>query len=454
MEPGTTRAPILTPAFPTPAFAKPTSAAPPTLADPRLAAPPADSTSAQKTRYLYDGKEFAQWRSLWQEELKTERRMEAIEAMAAPSTRIVSLTITEGGYHVNQADGSFDDSDPDIRADIEGAGAPTTAFWFITEALARRRTAGSAPFAVMSCDNVQGNGTVARQMITAFATLRDPDLGAWISEHVAFPNSMVDRITPATTDGHRAELARRFGVEDRWPVVCEPWTQWVLEDRFGSGRPPLEDVGVQVVDDVEPYELMKLRLLNGSHQAMGYLGTLAGHTVMHEVCQDPLFATFLLDYMNREATPTLQPVPGIDLDVYKPQLIERFSNAGVRDTVARLAAESSDRIPKWLLPVVRENLASGGSVRFAATVVAAWARYAEGVDEQGEPIDVVDRLADRLVPLARTQREEPLAFLSDREVFGDLVEQPRFVEAYREALASLHARGARATVEAALRGAP
>ena len=196
-------------------------------------------------------------------------------------------------------------------------------------------------------------------------------------------------------------------------MVCEPFTQWALEDNFSSGRPPLEEVGVQVVPDVMPYELMKLRLLNASHQALCYFGYLAGYRLVHEVAQDRLFANFLLDYMNREATPTLAPVPGIDLDAYKLQLIERFSNAAVRDTVARLCAESSDRIPKWLLPVIRENLAADRDVTLSAAVVASWARYAEGVDEQGEPIKVVDRLADTLQRIAAQQREDPLAFVQE-----------------------------------------
>jgi mannitol 2-dehydrogenase len=258
---------------------------------------------------------------------------------------------------------------------------------------------------------------------------------------------MVDRITPVTTDADREEVRRRFGVDDQWPVVCEPFTQWALEDSFTSGRPPWEDAGVQVVADVEPYELMKLRLLNASHQALCYFGYLAGYRLVHEVAQDPLFAAFLLAYMDREATPTLEPVPGIDLDEYKHKLIERFSNAQVKDTVARLCAESSDRIPKWLLPVIRHNLVTGGEIERSTAVVASWARYAEGVDEQGRPIEVVDRLRDRLMANARRQHEDPLAFIADREVFGDLVDNERFVSAYRSALASLHAKGARATLE-------
>jgi mannitol 2-dehydrogenase len=371
-----------------------------------------------------------------------------IERIADPATRIVSLTVTEGGYNFHPVTGKFDADNPAVQADLAPGAVPTTTFGLITEALARRRERGIEPFTVMSCDNIQGNGHVAQEVFTAFARLRDPGLGDWVEANVRFPNSMVDRITPATTDEDRAEIRERFGVEDAWPVVCEPFTQWALEDNFNAGRPQFEDVGVQVVPDVEPYELMKLRLLNASHQALCYFGYLAGYRLVHDVAQDPLFANFLLDYMNLEATPTLAPVPGIDLAIYKHQLIERFSNAAVRDTVARLCAESSDRIPKWLLPVVRENLAAGRDVRLAAAVVASWARYAEAVDEQGNPIEVVDRLAEQLRVIAADQRSDPLAFVANRDLFGDLVDHPAFTEPYLAALNSLHTSGARATLKA------
>ncbi|MCW2848245.1 MAG: Mannitol dehydrogenase domain protein [Marmoricola sp.] len=371
-----------------------------------------------------------------------------LEQMSDPATRIVSLTITEGGYHVNQADGSFDASDAGIQSDIAGDGVPVTAFGFITEALSRRRSAGTEPFTVMSCDNIQGNGTVARDMITAFATLRDEELGSWIAEYVAFPDSMVDRITPVTTDADRELLSEHYGIEDGWPVVCEPFAQWALEDSFPLGRPEFERVGVQVVEDVGPYELMKLRLLNASHQALCYLGYLSGYRYAHEVCSDELFTDFLLGYMDHEATPTLEPVPGVDLEDYKHQLIERFANPEIKDTLARLCAESSDRIPKWLVPVIKHQLAHGGEVRRSALVVAAWARYAEGVDESGEPIKIVDRRREQLMERAARQGEEPLAFLEDRDLFADLHDQEDFTEHYLAALESLHEHGARATLEA------
>jgi len=374
-----------------------------------------------------------------------------IERMADAGTRIVSLTITEGGYNIHAVTGDFDETNPDVRHDLEPAATPRTTFGLITEALVRRRERGLRPFAILSCDNIQENGNVARRSFAAFAALRDADLGAWVGQEVRFPNCMVDRITPVTTDEDCAEVARRFGVQDQWPVTCEPFTQWVLEDHFES-RPPLEDVGVQLVDDVHPYELMKLRLLNASHQALCYFGYLAGYRLVHEVCQDPLFADFLLAYMNVEATPTLEPVPGIDLGQYKSNLIVRFSNGQVRDTVARLCAESSDRIPKWLLPVIRHNLEHGVEITLSAAVVASWARYAEGVDEDGQPIEVVDRLKDTVIAAARAQRSDPLAFLRNRELFGDLVDDERFTSAYVAALDSLHSKGARKSLEDLMAG--
>lgn len=353
-----------------------------------------------------------------------------IELLASPSTRIISLTITEGGYQI----------DAPRLGEIN-------VFSLVSEALSRRRERGVPSPTIVSCDNIEGNGDVARQAFTTYAERVHPGLGAWMHAHTRFPNSMVDRITPVTTPEVIETVNTEFGVTDQWPVVAEPFTSWVLEDSFSDGRPPLEKAGVLLVDDVRPYELMKLRLLNAGHQALCYFGYLAGYRLVHDAAADPLFAEFLLAYMDSEGTPALEPVPGIDLADYKRTLIERFANPGVRDTIVRLCFGSSDRIPKWLLPVIRENLKTGGPVRLSAAVVASWARYAEGVDEQGQAIDVQDALADSLVPLARSQREHPTAFIENTDLFGDLAEQPRFVEAYLWALDSLHRHGARATLE-------
>ncbi|MGC4190724.1 MAG: mannitol dehydrogenase family protein [Thermomicrobiales bacterium] len=373
-----------------------------------------------------------------------------IARLADPAVRIVSLTVTEGGYAVNDATGAFDATLPAIAADLEPDAVPSTVFGLVTAGLARRRAAGVPPFTIMSCDNMQGNGHVAQIAFTSFARLKDPGLGDWIAEHVAFPNAMVDRITPATTDADRAEVAARFGIEDGWPVLSESFVQWVLEDRFPLGRPPYEGAGVQVVADVEPYELMKLRLLNASHQAMAYPGILADHTYVHEVCQQPLYADFLMDYMTEEGTPTLLPVPGIDLDAYRKELIVRFASPAVRDTLLRLAFDASERIPKFLLPVVRDRLAAGGDISRSALVIAAWAVYLEGRTEDGAPIEIADQRREMLQEAVGREGDDPLAFIGLQEVFGDLAADERFVAAYEAARASIRERGAEGAIAALL----
>jgi mannitol 2-dehydrogenase len=371
-----------------------------------------------------------------------------LEIMAAPATRIVSLTITEGGYNFNQVTGEFDADNPAVAADLVPGAVPVTVFGFVTEALRRRRAAGVPPFTVQSCDNIQGNGDVARKMFSAFADLAEAGLGDWVRASVSFPNSMVDRITPVTTADDIALLRREFGVADAIPVVAEPFVQWVLEDEFPAGRPPWEQAGAQLVSDVRPYELMKLRLLNASHQAIAYAGYLAGYRYAHEACADPVFTEFLRGYMQAEGRPTLAPVPGVDLDEYIDTLIERFANPAIRDTLARLAAFSSDRIPKWLVPVIREDVAAGRPVDRSAAIVASWARYAEGTDEAGQPIEIVDLLADEVASSAQRQAADPLAFVRDERLFGDLARQPAFTDAYAPALESFHQAGARRTYEA------
>ncbi|KRE80901.1 mannitol dehydrogenase family protein [Arthrobacter sp. Soil762] len=370
-----------------------------------------------------------------------------IRKLADPATRIVSLSITEGGYNISDSTGESDPRTPDILRDLIPNTAPGSAFGLITAALARRRDQGTAPFTVMSCDNIQGNGNVARKALVSFARLMDPELAGWIAETVAFPNSMVDRITPVTTDHDRAAVAEAYGFSDAWPVVAEPFEQWVLEDKFTAGRPPLEDAGVQIVDDVEPYELMKLRLLNASHQVMSYLGYLAGHKYVHEVCADPLFAEFISGFMEREAMPTLRPVPGIDLHAYRDELIHRFANPAIRDTLARQMVDGSERIPKFVLPVVREQLELGGPIDRAVLAIAAWARFLGSTDDRGEPVAVTDRRLSELRAAARADQSEPGAFLNLTEIFGGLGQDTRFAAAYRQAREALERSGARTAVQ-------
>lgn len=371
-----------------------------------------------------------------------------LEKLANPDTKIVSLTITEGGYNFDRVTGEFMADTPAVAADLVEGAVPSTAFGYIIEGLRLRRERGIAPFTVQSCDNIQANGDVAKKMFTTYAKIKDAELGSWVEANVHFPNSMVDRITPVTSAEDISEVPIITGLEDKWPVVAEPFFQWVIDDEFSLGRPELEQADVQMVEDVMPYELMKLRLLNASHQGLTYFGYLSGYRYAHEATNDPAISKFLLNYMEQEATPTLLPVPGVDLDAYRHMLIERFSNPEVKDTLARLCAESSDRIPKWLVPVIHERLAQGGAVTLSAAIVASWARYAEAIDEEGEPINVVDPLKEELIPIAKSQRLRPLAFIENRQLFGNLVDDENFTRPYLDALNSLFENGAHKTVEA------
>jgi mannitol 2-dehydrogenase len=368
-----------------------------------------------------------------------------LSRMSDPATRIVSLTVTEGGYNVDPVTGRFVTEDPQVQEDLRALRAgepPATVFGYVIEALRRRWDAGGDSFTVQSCDNIPGNGDVARRLFSAFAESLDPALAQRIRRQVRFPNAMVDRITPVTTDADREELREGPGIEDAWPVVAEPFFQWVIEDDFGQGRPPYEDAGAQMVPDVTPYEHMKIRLLNASHQGLAYFGTLAGHTFAHEAMADPAFGRYLRRYMDEEATPSLEPVPGVDLEAYKDTLLERFANPEIRDTLARLGAESSDRIPKWLVPVILEDLDAGVPVPVSAAICASWARYAEGTGENGEAIGVVDRFAEDIRDVASRQAEDPLAFVRQDRFFGDLADREEFTGGYLAALGALHRYGA------------
>ena len=377
-----------------------------------------------------------------------------LDLLADPTTRIVSLTITEGGYHVESHTGRFEADHPAIQADLHHPDQPSGVFGYLCAALDRRRRAGAPPFTVLSCDNLQGNGAVARTAITSFARLRDDRLADWIEAHVAFPNAMVDRITPQTTDADRAFVAETLGIVDAWPVLTEPFTQWVLEDTFCNGRPPLEQVGVQVVSDVHPYETLKLRLLNASHQAMGYLGYLAGYRYIHDVMADADFRAFIARLMKDEVAPLLPPVLGIDLAGYQQTLLERFANPKIGDQVARICTDGSDRMPKFLLPSLAEALEQGRAHRLLTLAVAGWLRYLRGVDEAGREIAIADHLAGELRERATAGRDNPRPVLSLRSVFGDLGRNEPFVAELAAAVRELDAGGAKATVAAYLAAPP
>ncbi|TYP86952.1 mannitol dehydrogenase family protein [Blastococcus xanthinilyticus] len=371
-----------------------------------------------------------------------------VDLLADERTRMVSLTITDSGYRLDARTGLFDADDTDIRWDVAHPSRPRTVFGFLVEALDRRRRAGLPPFSVVSCDNMHRNGDAARAAVVGFARLRDEVLARWIADRVAFPSSMVDRITPHTTPEEREAVAQRYGVDDRWPVITEPFSQWVIEDTFSAGRPPLDSVGVRFVADVGRYELMKTRLLNASHCALGYLGSLAGHPSLDHVMADPVFARYVTRLMDAEVTPLLPPPDGIDLADYKRSLLRRFANPAIADGLPRLCRRGSTKMPHHLLPSLRQAIEENRPHGLLTLAVAGWFRYLRGTDEAGRPVPVEDVLAERLQRLARAGGTDPRPLLGETSLFGDLGRHEAFVAQLQEALIALDRDGVRATTTA------
>jgi mannitol 2-dehydrogenase len=365
----------------------------------------------------------------------------AIEKMADPDIRIITLTITEGGYNFSAATGEFQINEPLIQWDLNNPENPKTVFGYITQSLKRRRYGGIAGLTIQSCDNIQKNGDLLKRMLLAYVKEAEPGLTDWIEKHITFPNSMVDRITPVTTQSDIENLKSVYGIEDAWPVVCEPFIQWIIEDNYSNGRPAWESAGVQFVQDVSSFEKMKIRLLNAGHSLLGFTGALHGYTYIHEVVHDQLFAKFLRDFMDKEVTPVLDEVPGIDLNAYKDKLFERFGNSRIRDKVARICLQSSAKMPKFLLPTVREQVKAGGPVECSALVIAAWCRYCEGFDEAGNKYPIEDEMKEILHEKALSSHLDPLSFLRIEPIFGDLINSKRFTKAYVNALQCLYQKG-------------
>lgn len=375
-----------------------------------------------------------------------------IEAMADPAIRIVSLTITEGGYYVDAKTDGFNATHPDMAHDAANPDTPRTVFGMILAAMRRRRAAGTPPFTVMSCDNLPENGHVCARTVTELAQLSDPGLAEWIRQNIAFPNSMVDCITPATSDRERALVAEKFGITDAAPVVCEPFRQWVLEDNFPQGRPALEKVGAEFVADVSKHELMKLRILNGGHAAIAYPSALLGHHFVHDAMADPQIEAWLRALESREIIPTLTPIEGVDYNDYLELIVSRVANSEIGDTIPRLCLDGSNRQPKFILPTLADALRSDLAIDGLAQEVAFWCRYCERTDEAGNEIAPNDDNSDALRDYALASRQDPLAFLSNRTVFGPLADNPRFQEAFARKLKLVQEQGVAAAIRAYLDG--
>jgi fructuronate reductase len=370
--------------------------------------------------------------------------------MASPDVRIVSLTVTEKGYCHDPATGALREDHPDVAHDLANPRSPKSAPGFLVEALARRRAAGVPPFTVLCCDNLPANGKTVKKVLVGYALLRDPELAMHITRDVACPSTMVDRIVPATTDVDRGHVAACLGVTDAWPIMTEPFTQWVIEDDFPLGRPDWR--GVEFTDDVAPYELMKLRLLNGAHSSIAYLGCLAGWEFVSTAMADPDLAAHVRALMDDEVTPTLTIPPGFDATRYKDDLIARFNNPALKHRTQQIAMDGTQKLPQRLLGTIRDRLKLDAPIGRLALGVAAWMRYATGLGEEGRAHQVNDPMAAELARRAAEAGDDPAAlaraYAAMPEVFGqDLADDPRFMEPVEAALTSLYANGAKATLQ-------
>lgn len=369
-----------------------------------------------------------------------------VEKLADPAIRIVSMTITEGGYFIDAA-GHFNPAHPAMVADAENPADPKTVFGLILAGLRLRRDKGVAPFTVMSCDNIPGNGEVTENTVIGLAKLSDPAFADWIHQNVAFPNSMVDRITPATGSREIDILARDFDIDDNWPVFCEEFKQWVMEDKFPAGRPPLEEVGVEFVADVAPYELMKIRILNGGHAAIAYPSALLDLHFVHEAMEHPLIRAFLAKLERDEIIPIVPPVPNTDLNDYFARIEHRLLNPKIGDTIPRLAQDGSNRQPKFILPSTRDRLAKGLDIVGLALVSALWCRYFAGTSDSGKQIVFNDTSGERLHEAALKAKDDPDAFLAFDEIFGEVSGSDLFRRRFAHALKTLWQEGTKKTLE-------
>jgi mannitol 2-dehydrogenase len=375
-----------------------------------------------------------------------------LDKLADPAIRIVSLTITEGGYYIDPASGVFNPEHPDMAADARNIASPKTVFGLMLAGLMRRRRAGTAPFTVMSCDNIPHNGHVTRDAVAGLAALVDPALAEWVEKNVAFPNGMVDRITPATTDRERLVLKDQFGIEDNWPVFCEPFRQWVLEDHFPAGRPAFEEVGVQFVEDVSPFELMKIRILNGGHAVIAYPAGLMDIHFVHEAMEEPLVRAFLEKIEREEIVPVVPPVPGVVLEDYFGLIERRFSNPKIGDTVRRLCLDGSNRQPKFIIPTIADRLAAGQEIKGLALESALWCRYCFGTTDSGAEIAPNDPNWDRMRATARLAKDDPAAWLAMEDIYGAVGQSKTFADAFSRSLNTLWEAGTRQTLSRYLSG--
>lgn len=360
-----------------------------------------------------------------------------IEALTQPEIRIVSLTITEGGYFLDEKTGGVKFNHPDLQYDIDHPNSPRSVFGILALSLEKRRDSDLRPFTVVSCDNLPHNGRMTQRTLIGLANLMKPKLGDWIEKEIAFPNSMVDCITPATSEQEQGKFRDLFGIDDSAPVFCEPFRQWVIEDNFPQGRPAFDKVGVQFVDDVAPYELIKLRILNGGHAAIAFPAALLLFHYVHEAVEDITIQSYLKKIVDEEVIPTLEPVPELSFEDYFKQVIHRFSNPKIGDTISRLCRDSSNRLPKFIFPIIAANIESNRPCPGLSMVVAFWCKYCAAATDENNSIDLVDEQSERLKRQALLAQNNPTAFLEMEDIFGSLATHPTFVKQFTHAMTVL-----------------
>ncbi|MDQ2081962.1 mannitol dehydrogenase family protein [Xanthobacteraceae bacterium Astr-EGSB] len=418
--------------------------------DIRAALKPQDCLYTVMTRE--GGKEDFQVVGSFLDVMATTDQLPAVLAWAVrPEIRIVTLTVTEKGYCQDPATGKLDEKHPAVVADLANPSAPRSVPGMLTELIRLRRAAGLAPFTVLVCDNLMQNGKRVRGIVTRFAQLRDPELGRFVEDNILFPCTMVDRITPATQDAERAAVAAGLGIEDQWPIVTEPFKQWVIEDHFAAGRPPWELAGATMVDNVDAFEIMKLRCLNGTHSTLAYLGVLAGIETIADTMTDPHLPTVIRRLWDQDLVPTLTPIPGTDFNAYTKALEARYRNPAIRHRTLQISSDGSQKLGPRLLEPALERLQDGACAQVIPLTVAAWMRFLLGKDDNGQTYTVSDPMADRLTKLARdnsaTAATLSKALLAVGDIFpAELVADKSFTSAVERHLASLMTRGVRQTL--------
>ena len=369
-----------------------------------------------------------------------ENPLAVIERMASPDIKIISLTIAEDGYHLNEITGAFDINHPAVTEDIKDPFNPKTVFGYLTQSFKLRKLRNLSGCTVLSCDNIKSNGDTMRQSLLDYVSKVEPDLVTWIIDNTTFPNTMVDRINPITSSIDRNALKQDFAIDDQWPVIVEPYSQWVIENKFVHETPAWEQVGVQYTDAIGPFENLKLQLLNASHTILGILGSLHGYKTVYEAASDVDFLTFLQSFLDEEVSPTLVDSSAAAIDAYKKSILTRFQNSHINDQLFRICQESSAKVPLFILSTVKAQLLSNKKIKKAAFIIAAWSKYNDGIDDHGNSYEIIDTMSGTLIRTAALSIQNPMKFIEIKAIFDDLAQHTEFSNAYLAAVEKIRSR--------------